>query len=90
VTLDVAQLGAQLRDSGVRFYGTLQLPPGKYALKSLVRVSETDRKGFQRVDLEVPADAVRTDGSSGASRSASSKSAFASFLSSSRILAVPR
>jgi VWFA-related protein len=56
VTLDVAQLGAQLRDSGVRFYGTLQLPPGKYALKSLVRVSETDRKGFQRVDLEVPAE----------------------------------
>lgn len=56
VTFDVAQLGAQLRDSGVRFYGTLQLPPGRYALKSLVRVSETDRKGFQRVDVEVPAE----------------------------------
>jgi VWFA-related protein len=56
VTLDIAQLRAQLEASGVRFYGTLQLPPGRYALKSLVRVSETDRKGFQRVDLEVPAE----------------------------------
>ena len=56
VTLDVTQVGEQLRGSGVRFYGTLWLPPGKYALKSLVRVSETDRKGFQRVDLEVPAE----------------------------------
>lgn len=56
VTLDMAQVGEQLRGSGVRFYGTLQLPPGRYALKSLVRISETDRKGFQRVDLEVPAE----------------------------------
>lgn len=56
VTLDMAQAGEQLRDAGVRFYGTLQLPPGKYALKSLVRISETDRKGFQRIDLEVPAE----------------------------------
>lgn len=56
VTLDMAQAGEQLRGSGLRFYGTLQLPPGRYALKSLVRISETDRKGFQRVDLEVPAE----------------------------------
>jgi VWFA-related protein len=56
MTLDIAQAGPQLRGSGVRFYGTLQLPPGRYALKSLVRVSESDRKGFQRVDLDVPAE----------------------------------
>ncbi len=56
VTLDVTQLADQLRDTGVRFYGTLKLAPGKYALKSLVRVSETDSKGFQRLDLEVPAE----------------------------------
>ena len=56
VTLDLAQAGRQLEGSGVRFYATLNLPPGKYALKSLVRVSETDRKGFQRVELDVPAD----------------------------------
>ncbi len=54
VTLDLAQIGARLRASGVRFYGTLDLAPGKYALKSLVRVAETDRKGYQRVNLVVP------------------------------------
>ncbi|HEX8411614.1 MAG TPA: VWA domain-containing protein [Thermoanaerobaculia bacterium] len=55
VTLDLAQVGDRLRSSGVRFYGTLELPPGRYAVKSLVRIAETDRKGYQRVDLEVPA-----------------------------------
>lgn len=54
VTLDVAQAGAQLRASGVRFYGTLRLPPGRFAVKTLVRVAETDSKGFQRVDVDVP------------------------------------
>ncbi|HET8772365.1 MAG TPA: VWA domain-containing protein [Thermoanaerobaculia bacterium] len=54
VTLDVAQVGERLRESGVRFYGTLALPPGRYALKTLVRVAETDRMGYQRVDLVVP------------------------------------
>ena len=54
VTLDISQIGDRLRETGVRFYGTLDLPPGKYALKSLVRVAETDRKGYQRIDLDVP------------------------------------
>lgn len=56
VTLDLAQVGARLQESGVRFYATLALPPGRYALKSLVRVAETDRKGYQRVDVIVPAE----------------------------------
>jgi VWFA-related protein len=54
VTLDILQAGERLRETGVRFYGTLDLPPGKYAVKTLVRVAESDRKGFQRIDLEVP------------------------------------
>jgi VWFA-related protein len=54
MTLDMTQIGERLSASGVRFYGTLDLPAGKYALKSLVRVAETDRKGYQRVDLVVP------------------------------------
>jgi hypothetical protein len=53
-TLDLAQVGARLNESGVRFYGTLGLSPGNYAVKSLVRIVETDRKGFRRVDLNVP------------------------------------
>jgi VWFA-related protein len=54
MTLDVTQVGERLRAAGVRFYGTLDLPPGRYALKSLVRVAESNRNGYQRVDLVVP------------------------------------
>ena len=55
VTLDTAKLGAKLRESGVKYYAVLSLPPGKYAIKSLVRVAENDRKGFARIDVVVPA-----------------------------------
>lgn len=53
--LDMTKVGEKLRDGGVKFYATLSLPPGRYAVKNLVRVAETDKKGFQRVDLTVPA-----------------------------------
>lgn len=60
VTVDVAKAGERLRDHGIRFYGTLRLAPGAYAVKTLVRVVESDAKGYQRKDLEVPrADDVR-------------------------------
>jgi VWFA-related protein len=55
INVDVGKAGERLRDSGIKFYGTLSLPPGRYAIKNLVRVAESDRKGFQRVDLDVPA-----------------------------------
>lgn len=55
VQLDMTQVADRLRTSGVRFYGTLGLPAGTYAVKSLVRIAETDRKGYRRTDLEVPA-----------------------------------
>ena len=54
MTLDLRKLGAKLRAGGVKYYGTLALPPGKYAVRSLVRVVDTDRKGFTRTDLVVP------------------------------------
>jgi len=53
--LDLAQIGERLRGGGVKFYGTLSLPPGRYAIRNLVRVAETDAKGFQRVNVVVPA-----------------------------------
>jgi hypothetical protein len=58
MTLDTAKLGEKLRESGVKYYTVLSLPPGKYAIKSLVRVVDNDRKGFARTDMVVPA---RTD-----------------------------
>jgi VWFA-related protein len=54
--LDVRKAGEHLRASGVKFYGTLHLPPGKYAIKTLVRVTDSDRKSFRRIDVDVPAE----------------------------------
>jgi VWFA-related protein len=53
ITLDLAKIGRQLQSTGVRFSATLALPPGKYAIRSLVRVAKTGRRGFVRTDVTV-------------------------------------
>ncbi len=53
IGLDVGKVGDKLRASGVKYIATLSLPPGRYALKTLVRTAD-DRKGFVRADIEVP------------------------------------
>ncbi|HVR41650.1 MAG TPA: VWA domain-containing protein [Thermoanaerobaculia bacterium] len=53
--LDLTKVGAKLRaGGGIKYYGTLSLPPGSYAVKSLVRVLETESKGYARADVVVP------------------------------------
>jgi len=54
MALDLDKVGAKLKGAGVKWYGTLSLPEGKYAVKSLVRIAETDRKGYARTDVIVP------------------------------------
>ena len=54
VNLDLPKITDKLRESGLKYYATLSLPEGRYALKSLVRVPETDRKGFARMEIVVP------------------------------------
>jgi hypothetical protein len=62
LTLDMKKVGDRLRTTGVRYYGTLVLPPGTYAVKSLVRAGEPDKKnpndvekrGFARTNVIVP------------------------------------
>ena len=54
VGLDIAKLGAALKETGVKYYETLSLPPGKYSVKTLVRVAESDKKGYVRNDVVVP------------------------------------
>ena len=54
VSIDMTKLAQKMRQSGIKYYGTLSLPAGKYAIRSLVRVRETDRKGFTHVDVNVP------------------------------------
>jgi VWFA-related protein len=54
VALDLGKVGPALRSSGIKYYATLSLPPGKYAVKNLVRVVESDKKGYARTDIVVP------------------------------------
>jgi VWFA-related protein len=54
LTFDLAKLGDSLKN-GIKYYATLSLPPGRYAIKSLVNLMETARKGFVRKDIVVPA-----------------------------------
>jgi hypothetical protein len=54
ISFDLTKVGARLRDGGVKYYGTLSLPPGRYAVKTLVRVGDNGRRGFARTDVVVP------------------------------------
>jgi len=54
LNLDLRKVGDKLKASGLKYYATLSLPPGKYAVKSLVRSVETDRRGFARTDIVIP------------------------------------
>lgn len=60
ISLDLTKAGDAVRGSGVRYFGTLRVPPGKYAVKALVRVEETGRTGFMRSDINVPVFDVAT------------------------------
>jgi hypothetical protein len=53
LSIDLEKLGERLRAGGVRYYGTLSLAPGKYAIKTLVHGPD-DRNGFTRTELVVP------------------------------------
>jgi VWFA-related protein len=40
--------------NGLRYFGTLRLPPGEYAVKVVARVEDSNRAGFARTDVRVP------------------------------------
>lgn len=52
--LDLDQVGEKLRAGGVRFYGQLDLDPGVYQLRVLVRDPLSGASGLSEVSLEVP------------------------------------
>lgn len=53
--LDLAKVEAQLKQSGLKFYGDLDLPPGEYSLRVLVRNAQTGAHSLQVVPVVVPA-----------------------------------
>jgi VWFA-related protein len=54
IGLDVAKVGAGLRQSGLKFFGHLDLPPGEYRLRTLVRNGATGASTVHSLALTVP------------------------------------
>ena len=54
VEIDLARLGADLERSGLKYVGELQLAPGEYALRILVRNAATSEVGLRMLPLSVP------------------------------------
>jgi VWFA-related protein len=55
LALDMFKVEAKLLQAGLRFYGHLELPPGSYKARVLVRNGRTGFHGLRVVPLEVPA-----------------------------------
>ncbi|HYN20043.1 MAG TPA: tetratricopeptide repeat protein, partial [Thermoanaerobaculia bacterium] len=54
VEIDLARLGPGLEKSGLKYAGELELPPGDYALRALVRNAATGEVGLRMLPLPVP------------------------------------
>jgi len=55
VGFEVAKVQPLLMQSGFKFFGHLELPPGDYTLRALVRNGTTGESGLRIVPLHVPA-----------------------------------
>jgi hypothetical protein len=54
LTLDMLKVEGKLLQAGLRFFGHLELPPGSYKARVLVRNGRTGFHGLRVVPLEVP------------------------------------
>lgn len=54
IEIDLTRLGADLERSGLKYAGELQLAPGDYALRALVRNTATGEVGLRVLPLSVP------------------------------------
>jgi VWFA-related protein len=54
IGVDLKAVGEQLGRSGLKFYGELELPPGDYSLRVLVRNSDTGFYALRTVPVQVP------------------------------------
>ena len=55
VGLALEEAGDKLRESGFKYWGELDLPPGKYLIRVLVRNGMTGDSALRLVELQVPA-----------------------------------
>lgn len=54
IALDLSKVGDTLKKSGIRYYGTLSLPPGKYTIKALLKMNESGYETFRKEEVVVP------------------------------------
>ncbi|HET9229158.1 MAG TPA: VWA domain-containing protein, partial [Thermoanaerobaculia bacterium] len=54
VGLELLKVGAALDQSGLKFFGHLDLPPGSWAVRVLVRNAATGAAGIKSVTVQVP------------------------------------
>ena len=54
VTLDLTKGREAFEETGLKYYGHLDLPPGEYMLRILVRNASTGRSGVETIAVEVP------------------------------------
>lgn len=55
VRVDVSRARRILETTGLKYYGHLDLPPGDYRIRVLVRNAQTGRTGVESLPLKVPA-----------------------------------
>jgi VWFA-related protein len=55
IAMDLSQNRGKLESSGLKYYGELRLPPGRYRVRALVRNGETGHMGLSVSSLLVPA-----------------------------------
>jgi VWFA-related protein len=53
--LDLTKAEPVLRQGGLKFFANLELPPGRYAIRTLVRNGSTGASSLRVTELEVPA-----------------------------------
>jgi VWFA-related protein len=58
LALDLSKVEGRLLQAGLRFYGHLELPPGRYAARVLVRNGRTGQYGLKVETVEVPSSAT--------------------------------
>jgi VWFA-related protein len=54
IDVDPARASSAMRENGIKFFTTLALPPGHYAIRALVALPDPQKRGFVRTDLIVP------------------------------------
>jgi VWFA-related protein len=55
INVDPAKASDAVKQNGIKYFATLAVPPGRYAIKALVTMPGTERRGFSRTELVVPA-----------------------------------